>query len=116
MDVYKPVPLLNKIIAASGLSKLLEESPNEDDIRLAIKEQWCRWVAQKNETISFNWQIRLERAMIEDKLEKLFNIEITNSKTIRNNAASKTAEDILIKCKLLVRKNSIMIFPLKQQL
>ena len=101
MDVYKPVPLLNKIIAGSGLSKMLEESPNEDEIRLAIKEQWCRWVAQKNEFLSQNWQIRLERAMIEDNLEHLFNIESTNSKIIRNNAASSTAEEILIKCKLL---------------
>ena len=101
MDAYKPVPLLNKIITSSGLSKMLEESTNEDDIRLAIKHQWCIWVAEKNAQISLNWQTKLERAMKEDRLDELFNIEYRNPRKILKNVASEPTEEVLITCKLL---------------
>ena len=90
--------MLNKIMNSTGFSKIIEDSPNEDELRITILYQWNTWIMEKNENNNKNWSIKLLRALVEDGL-----ILLPDEMQIEHceNGISKPSKDVLLTCKLL---------------
>ena len=90
--------MLNKIMTSTGLSKILEDIPNEDELRIKILYQWNTWIMEKNENNNRKWSNKLLRAMVEDGLILLpREMQIEHCKS----GISKPSKDVLLTCKLL---------------
>ena len=90
--------MLNKILTSTGLSKILEDTPNEDELRMTLLCQWNTWIMEKNENTNKKWGNNLLRAMVEDGLILLpCEYQIKHCKT----GISHPSKDVLLTCKLL---------------
>ena len=90
--------MLNKIMTFTGLSKILEDIPNEDELRIKILYQWNTWIMEKNENNNKKWSNKLLRAMVEDGLILLpCELQIEHCKS----GISQPSKDVLLTCKLL---------------
>ena len=90
--------MLNKIITSTGLSNILEDTPNEDELRMTILYQWNAWIMEKNENANKKWANNLLRAMVEDGLILLpCESQIEHYKI----GISHPSKDVLLTCKLL---------------
>ena len=98
MKNNRGIHMLNKIMTSTGLSKILEDTPNEDELRMTILYQWNTWIMEKNENDNKKWGNKLLRAMVEDGLILLpCESQIEHCKT----GISQPSKDVLLTCKLL---------------
>ena len=98
MKDNRSIHMLNKIMTSTGLSSILEDNPNEDELRMKILYQWDTWIMEKNENDTKKWGNKLLRAMVEDGLIRLpCNLQINHCKSV----ISQSSEDVLLTCKLL---------------
>ena len=90
--------MLNKILTSTGLSNILEDTPNEDELRMTLLCQWNTWIMEKNENDNKKWGNKLLRAMVEDGLILLpCESQIEHCRI----GISQPSKDVLLTCKLL---------------
>ena len=90
--------MLNKILTSTGLSNILEDTPNEDELRKILLCQWNTWIMEKNEEVKKEWGRKLLRVMVEDGLIIL--ADESKTKQCKTDV-SHPSNDVLLTCKLL---------------